>query len=160
MAEKNQNGVKWQAPEFDFIEKGSSWYIILSLITIMLIGIFIYLGFSQKQFSYYLAASVALAGILALFSQSRIRPQDVEFHFNQNRITFGAKNYGWDQLKSFWLADGSVHFEQKKRISVPLSAPLGNLDEKQIHDFLIQFLPEKTGGGEQIIDRINRWLKF
>lgn len=157
---KDKTFLHWQAPEFNFIEKSSSWYLILGLVSLVLIIIFIYLGYWQKQLSYYLAAGVVLAAALALFSQARIQPKDAQFKCDDSGVEVGNRRYPWENLKNFWLADMNINFQLKKRLSIPLSAPVGDQDPQKVRAFLMQYLPEKTTEGEPIIDRINRLFKF
>lgn len=157
---KDKNFLHWQAPEFNFSEKNFSWYLILGLGSLALIFTFIYLGYSQKQLSYYLAAGVVFTGALALFSQAQVQPKEAKFKCDNSGIEIGNRRYSWENLKNFWLADMNINFELNKRLSIPISAPIGNQDPQKVRAFLLQYLPEKTIEGEPIIDRINRLFKI
>lgn len=158
--EQENKSIKWQAPEFHFYEKGTAWFSKFSIIAVLLIIIFIYLGITQKHFSYYLAAGVVLAAALALFSQARVRPQSTNFHLAEDGVEFLGHKFLWGNLKSFWISDDAVYFENKKRFSIPISMPLANQKPEQLRNYLLQYLPEKSDGGEMIFDKVNRLFKF
>lgn len=153
-------GIKWQSPEFIFHEKNFGWFSKFSLIALVLIVFFIYLGISQKHTSYYLAAGVVLAAITALFSQARAKPQSADFHLDQDGIEISGRKYFWHNLRNFWISDDTIYFENKKRISFPVSAPLGDQNSTELRNYLLQYLPEKSDGGEMVFDKINKIFKF
>ena len=157
---QDKKSIKWQAPEFHFYEKGVVWFSKFSIIAVLLIIIFIYLGITQKHFSYYLASGVVLAAALALFSQARVKPQAVNFHLTEDGVEFSGKKYMWEHLKNFWVSDDTVYFESKKRFSIPISMPLGGQDANQLRNYLLQYLPEKSDGGEMLFDKVNKLFKF
>lgn len=155
-----KNYFHWQAPEFHFYQKDLAWYFKFSLIGLILASIFIYLGASQKQFSYYLAAAVVLAAILALFSQSAVQPKATDIAFSQDGVEITGRKYLWPALKNFWFSDHTISFDQKKRFSFPLQAMIGEADPIKIREFLLQYLPEKTNGDQAIFEKINRLFKL
>ncbi|EKD23025.1 MAG: hypothetical protein ACD_83C00099G0005 [uncultured bacterium] len=158
--DQEKKSIKWQAPEFHFYEKSGLWFSKFSIIAILLIIIFIYLGIVQKHFSYYLAAGVVLAATLALFSQARVKPEPVNFHLTEDGIEFLGKKHLWENLKNFWVSDDAVYFESKNKISIPISMPLGDQDANQLRNYLLQYLPEKSDGGEMLFDKVNKLFKF
>lgn len=158
--DQEQKSIKWQALEFHFYEKGVAWFSRFSIIAVLLIIIFIYLGITQKHFSYYLASGVVLAAALALFSQARVKPQAVNFHLAEGGIEFSGKKYLWENLKNFWVSGDTVYFESKKKISIPISMPLGSQDANQLRNYLLQYLPEKSDGGEMLFDKVNKLFKL
>lgn len=158
--DQEKKSIKWQAPEFYFYEKSAVWFSKFSIIAILLLIIFIYLGITQKHFSYYLAAGVVLAAALALFSQARVKPQSANFHLTDDGVEFLGHKFLWGSLKSFWISDDAVYFENKKRFSIPISMPLGDQNPEQLRNYLLQYLPEKSDGGEMLFDKVNKLFKF
>jgi len=147
----------WQAVEFESNKKPSGWLTYLILIAVVLIAAFIYMKL-------WLAAAVVVAACFALYSQAHTSGKKKSYAVYDQGITIEDKVYAFDQFKSFWvIANESktiVRFEQLRRFALPIEMPTGDEDPEQIRLFLSKHLPEAEDRGEDIADRINKWIKF
>ncbi len=147
----------WQTTEFESHKKPKGW-----LFYVILAGLLLTAGF--LWFKYWLAAGVVVAATLALISQSRTSGKKKSYAIYDQGITIDDRVYGFDQLKSFWIFDSQgraiVRFEQLSRLALPIEMPIDLENPEQVRLFLSKHLPEAEDRGEDVADKINRWIKF
>jgi len=146
----------WEAPEFHVFEKGGNWTVIIFLVAIAMIGTFIWL----KNWT---GIALVIAGVAALVSQGFIKPKPIRCAIFDGGIVINDKPYNFSELKSFWMFDMPmlvVRFEKASRFSMPLTMPLGKMNAEQVRLYLAKKLPEHEERGEDLSDRISRWLRF
>lgn len=147
----------WQAIEFESYQKGKGWLTYIILITIALIGVFIWM----KQ---WLGIGVAVAAVVALYSYAYRSGKKKNYAIYDQGVTVDNKVFTFDQFKSFWIFIYQdrpiIRLEQLRRLSVPIEMPVGDENPEQIRLFLAKHLPEQEEKGEDITDVINRWIKF
>ncbi|TSC93446.1 MAG: Uncharacterized protein Athens101428_683 [Candidatus Berkelbacteria bacterium Athens1014_28] len=99
-----------------------------------------------------------------LISQSRTSGKKKSYAIYDQGITIDDRVYGFDQLKSFWIFDSQgraiVRFEQLSRLALPIEMPIDLENPEQVRLFLSKHLPEAEDRGEDVADKINRWIKF
>jgi hypothetical protein len=146
----------WEAQEFALYDKGSAWTIYIVLGAVVLIGIFVWL-------QNWTGVALAVAAAAALISQGHSKPRPVRCVIFQGGVVLNEKPYNFADLKSFWLVGGShplVRFERASRFAMSINLPIGKNDPEQIRLYLSKRLPEHEDRGEDVSDRISRWLKF
>lgn len=146
----------WSAPEFISYTKTGSWFLIITAIALILIGVFIW----QKNWT---AVGVVVAASAALMVQARVKPKNLECSLYRSGVVIDERVYPYDSLKSFWIVFGDhpfVRFSQIRRLSANINMPIAEEDPEQIRLFLSKFLPEDEKNGEDIADTIQRWLRF
>ncbi len=147
----------WQAVEFESHNKSRSWLLYLILIAIVIIGVFVW----QRQ---WLGIAVVVAAVVALGSQAHASGKKKNYAVYDQGVTIDSKIFTFDQFKSFWIflyQDRPViRFEQLKRFSLPVEMPVSDENPEQIRLFLSKHLPEEEEKGEDVMDTINRWIKF
>ena len=147
----------WQAIEFESEKKSSAWFTYLILIAIVLVAAFIYLKL-------WLAAAVVVAALFALWSQARTSGKNRSYAIYDQGVTIDNKVYTFDQFKSFWIFPHQerivVRFDQLRRLGLPVEMPIENENAEQVRLFLAKHLPEEEEKGEDVMDKVNRWIKF
>jgi len=147
----------WQAIEFESQEKNKSWFLYLFLIAIVLCAAFIWLKL-------WLAAAVTIAAAFALYSQASTSGKKKSYAIYNQGVTIDNKVYTFDQFKSFWIFPSEeriiLRFEQLKRFALPIEMRIEGENADQIRLFLAKHLPEQEEKGEDIMDKVNRWIKF
>lgn len=146
----------WEAPEFHIYEKGTTWSAGIIIGAIVLAGIFFWL----KNWT---GMALAVAAAAALLSQGYIKPKNVRCAIFDGGVVIGNKPYNFGELKSFWLFENPIpiiRFEKASRFAMAVTMPLGKTDPEQVRIFLRKRLPEHEERGEDISDRITRWLRF
>jgi len=147
----------WQATEFESHKKPSGWLAYLILTATALVAVFIYLKL-------WLAAGVVVAACFALISQSRTSGKKKSYAIYDQGVIIESKIYTFDQFKSFWIFlhqdRPTIRLEQLKRFALPVEMPVADENPEQVRLFLAKHLPEAEERGEDIADKINRWIKF
>ena len=147
----------WQAIEFESNPKPSGWLLYVALIAIVLLAALLYLKI-------WLGAAVVVAAFFALYSQSGSKGKKRNYAIYDQGITVDSRVYTFDQFKSFWIFPYQdriiVRLEQLRRFALPIEMPIGEENPEQVRLFLSKHLPELEQQGEDISDRINRWIKF
>lgn len=147
----------WQAIEFESHAKPSGWLLYVALIAIVLLAALLYMRL-------WLGAAVVVAAFFALYSQAGSKGKKRSYAIYDQGITVDSKVYTFDQFKSFWIFPYQdrmiVRLEQLRRFVLPIELPVGEENPVQVRLFLSKHLPELEEQGEDITDRINRWIKF
>src|SRR5580700_3929311 len=91
--------IKWQAPEYEFQEKGVSWYW-LSIIAAALI-----VGFSVWEKNFLFGLFIVIAEILFIVWGNQ-QPRLVSFVMNESGLEIGTtKKYQWKEFASVGVDD-------------------------------------------------------
>jgi len=147
----------WQAVEFESQKKGASWFAYIVVAALAVIGVFIW----QKQ---WLGIGVVIAAVAALWSQSRTSGKKKNYAIYDQGVTIDNRVYTFDQFKSFWIflyqERVIIRFEQLRRLALPVEMPIEGESPDQIRLLLSKHLPEEEGKGEDILDKVNRWIRF
>ena len=146
----------WTAPEFAAYSKSSSWFLLVVVAAIVLIGIFVW----QKNWT---AVAVVAAAALALIIQAKTKPKMQKCSIYRSGVVIDEKVYPFSGLKSFWIVYGEhpyIRIAQAKRLSSNVNLPIAEEDPEQVRLFLAKFLPEEEQNGEDFSDTIQRWLRF
>jgi len=147
----------WEAIEFESRTKSPSWFFYVVLAALAVIGIFIW----QKQ---WLGIGVVVAAVAALWSQAGTKGKKKNYAIYDQGVTIDNRVYTFDQFKSFWIFPHQerlvIRFEQLHRFSLPIEMPIEGENPDQIRLLLAKHLPEEEGKGEDVLDMINRWIRF
>jgi len=135
--------LSWQAPEYPYYEKNTSWFLAFSVI---LIGLVVFAFVSR---SWLTAIAFILAGFVLLMLQRR-KPENIDHEISTSSFRVGEKNYPFSKLKSFWIVEtkegNTLHLEPGRRFHLPLVFQLGDLETKKVREILGKYLPEKAKG--------------
>jgi len=149
--------IVWEAEEFKTYKRDSNWYILVSVILILIAAYTIYI---QK---WVLLAVVIMVGVVMYMSGS-IKPRKIKYLVDDSGVLIGERLFGYDELKSFWFSDASG--ENKLNLIstiklMPVISIMINLgDKEKIREILAKYLPESKNQGEDWIDKINRMMKI
>ena len=147
----------WEAVEFESHEKSRGWFAYLIIAAVILAAAFIYLKL-------WLAVAVVVAATFALGSQAHSSGKKKNYAIYNQGVTIDNRVYTFDQFKSFWIFPYQdrvvIRFEQLRRFSLPVEMPIETENPDQIRLFLAKHLPEEEEKGEDVMDTINRWIKF
>ncbi len=114
--------LRWQAPEYEYREKGVSWYWISMIVAVIILGAAIW----QKNFLF--GFFVVTAEILILAWANR-EPPLIEFVLNEKGFSIGSeKSYAYAELESFSIDNfgetdwPSLFFQFHRKLKPPLKA--------------------------------------
>lgn len=146
----------WTAPEFYNYAKPSGWFAVVSLIAVVLIALFAW----QRNWT---AIGVVVATFVAFVAQAKAKPKNLKCSLFRSGAVIDERVYQFDTLKSFSIVVGEHSFarlSQTRRWSQDIHLPIAEEDPEQVRLFLSKFLPEDEKAGEDIADRIQRWIRF
>ena len=151
--------IKWQAPEFEYREKGVSWYWVSIIIAALLIGVSVW----QKNFLF--GFFVVLAEILMLSWANR-KPSLVEFTLTEKGLSVGGQKFhAYADIESFSAEEYAeqegpdLYFQFKKRLRtmVKIKTPKARFHEilKALNTFLPQVKHEPS-----LLDAFEEFVGF
>lgn len=150
--------ISWKAHEYTHFEKTAEWFWALGLIVVS--GALIALVYHNLLFSIF----ILLAGfVLAIFASRH--PHEVDFAITQRGIRVDDTLYPFQSLESFGIEESTHHqphkliISSKKTFLPNIVIPLENVNENEVHDFLISFLPEEDHV-EPLTHKVMEFLGF
>ncbi|MBN2585053.1 hypothetical protein JXA59_00155 [Patescibacteria group bacterium] len=149
--------IEWESANFETHRRGWSWYLIVAIVLLLVLIYTIYIG------RWLLVGVVVMVGV-ALYLSGRMSPEKVSCRIDNDGMTIGNRTFVYDQLKTFWISK-SKEATKLNIISIQRFMPvisLGITDElgERIRGALGNRLPESKNQQEDLIDRINRFLKI
>jgi len=136
--------IVWQAPEYQFREKGNDWYSIV-------------------LHNFLFAIIIAIGGFAVAIYSSK-RPDLVKFAVSHRGVKVKDILYPYDNLKSFWIEYDPPYrkeliIESKKVMMPYIVIQLGGADPIRVRENLLKFLREMRHE-ESLITTLARVLKF
>ena len=149
--------ISWQAPEYQFREKGHDWYWALGVLTVGFFAVSIVLH------NFLFAIIIALGGFAVVIYSGK-RPDFTKFAVNHRGVKIKDTLYPYANLKSFWIEYDPPYrkeliIESKKVMMPYIVIQLGNADPVRIRENLLKFLRE-VRYEESLITTLARVLKF
>ncbi len=150
--------IEWTAPEYLHYPKSFWWYFGTGLITILLVGYFVF----TREF---LTATLFLVLAVLLFFFARKSPRNLDIILGPAGVKINSFQIPYQQIKAFWMVYDppeikTLNFETTATLNRFLTLQLGSQDPVQIRRFLLEFLAEDLERGEHLTDRLSRALKF
>ncbi len=131
--------LSWQAPDFVYYKKTRNWFIIISVIAIILLILFYFM----KQ---YTGMAVVAVAVLAIFSGVKKKPNMIKYVLSDKGITYKNKTYEFENLKSFYMiiemGIPKLYLEQTGVFKPALLIIIGKINPQIIRSFLLSKLPE------------------
>jgi len=147
----------WDAKEYVQHERSISWYWWAAAIALVVI---VY-AIAIRQWT--LIAVVLVVGVV-IYLMGRTEPRTFTHELLDTGIKIGGRLYPYTTLQSFWLViEGRVRelkVLQSGKLKPLLSLQLDNAEVEQVRGVLSKFLPEEEERGEDIVDKMGRFLKF
>jgi hypothetical protein len=152
--------LSWEAHEYVHTEKTADWYWAFGILTIAcVVGAIVY---GNVLFAILI---FIIAAVLALFAGRH--PDMTTFSVTQRGVRIGHIFHPYTSLESFAIEEYAhqpnhipkLLLRPLHHFSPLIVIPIEGVDPDDIHDFLIQFLPEDTHL-EPLSHRIMEWLGF
>lgn len=150
---------EWSVKEYERHERGKNWYLIMSVLALLLIGYGVVSG------NYLFALITVLFGII-LFMQDMVEPMEVYFALTNTGIVVGKKFYRYSELNNFWIIYNppftkNLYFGQNSILRHRIQVPLYDFDPRPIREYLVQYLQEDLEQEEEpLSDRMSRLMKI
>ncbi len=151
--------LEWNAKEFEQYEKGTGWYLTLALLTVLVVGYFLFL----KD---YFAALTMLVMYAVIFYFSKHQPKDVVIRITTKGIRIDKLFYAYSSVHNFWIVNHdqakTLHFETTAYLNRSIIVQLADQDPELIRDVLAEYIPENGANAnrESFAVRVARKLKF
>ena len=132
---------RWEAHEYEYIEKHPKWYWIMG---ILLLAIIVYAIITN---SILMAITFILIGMLGYVYAER-EPRLIQMEINPDGVVVDKIMYEYDDLKSFWIfyeveAGFKVLSLHSKKTFLPhIHIPVGDANPILIREVLLNYLPE------------------
>ncbi|MFH1233642.1 MAG: hypothetical protein V1649_03265 [Patescibacteria group bacterium] len=131
----------WKIPEYEKRDRTKSWYIIASVVSLLLLA---YSFFSGN----FLFAIIIVTVAMIIILHDGQNPGLLSFSLTEEGIIIGRKFYDYDEIKDFAivykpkLEVKNIYFEFKTVVRPRLSIPLENMNPLPIRENLLKYLPE------------------
>ena len=145
---------EWNAPEFEYHEKGKSWILGLIGIAVVLIVLFVFI-------KNWLGIVVTILMAVLIYQYAFKKPEMMHFILTKEGLVVGDKLFKFDSLKSFWITiEGVLHVDTRQVLPPRLSIGLESVDVEALEKFLEHYLPKVDRKVDDSSDRLSRWLKL
>jgi hypothetical protein len=152
-----QTLLEWQSLDSYPHERSARWYLCGGILLLA----FAAYGLFEGSWSTTLLA-LSLGGVYFLLRHTPPRKQRVEITALGIRIA-GAFT-PWHMLRNFWIIEVPPHIELHitpvKFLKAEIVLFLDETDPAAVRELLTQFLPERAGMEERMLDSIARMLKL
>ena len=146
----------WQSPEYTYHKKDISWFLGLAIVTVAVAGVLLLLEMTSG------GLVVIVAGVV-LSIISGVKPKSINCALYQDGVVVNNKAYQFGQFKSFTFVHGDIpkiKADLVGQFSGEVVLPLKNIDGGQVRLYFKKHLPEDDSKGEDLVDVINRILRF
>lgn len=146
----------WKSADFVQYDRSNQWYTTVVLATAAVAALLVW----QQIWTGVIL--VVVAALIMLIS-SRLKPREVKCAVFTEGIVVDERSYEYGQFKSFWINAGELPklvFQRVGKIAGVVEIPLQNVDIDQVRLYISKHLPQEDDQGENLVDRINRMLRF
>lgn len=147
---------EWKSPEFLVQKRSRLWYLVVVLIAFSLLALFYWQG------NWSGGVLVALATLILVFT-NQLRSKEVECQIFETGIVVDDKVYRYEDLKNFWITQVNIpviRFQTSGRFTSIVRMPASGQEIENLQVTLAKHLPENEQGGEDLVDLVNRIIKF
>ncbi len=147
----------WQAPEYETFEKDRTWYAIISLLLVSVIGYAIYTD------SPIMAITFILIGVVGYIFLNR-DPRLMDFAITHQGIIAGREIYEFENIQSFWIFYEPhdikvISLHTKNRLLPFVHIPIHQENPLEVRNFLLEYIPE-IKQEPSLVDTFERILKI
>lgn len=155
-----QVNINWEIDEFVKHQRSKRWYIIASVVTLILI---IWAIFDKN---YLFALIIILFSALIVFYDGE-SPKKIKIELKYNGISVGKKFYKFESISKFYIIYKPeenikrIYFEFRNPINNRLALPLENKNPIVIRNYLLQYIKEDLDKeNEPLSEGLSKILKL
>ena len=152
--------ISWIVPEYETYDRSKSWYIIASIVAIIV------LIHALWTANFLFVVIIVLASTVIILNDSG-KPEDIGFAIVDEGLIIGTKFIDYDELKNFSIIYKphqdikKLYFEFHNIIRPRLSIQLGNINPLKIRDILLNYLQEDLEReSEPFSERLGKLFKI
>ena len=155
--ENSREILRWEAPKNPTHVRGTRWYVSAGVFVVSCAAYGILTG--QWSFS---VVMILLAGMYVLTQHTA--ETKVSIAITQDGVICRNEFTSWKDCTDFWMLQGhdyvELHIAKRKRWSGDIVVLTGDNNPQLIRSTLGQFLPERSGQTERLLDTIIRICKL
>ncbi len=150
---------RWSFPEYRKLPKTRWWYICMIAVLSVMVIYSLFVG-------NLLFLLIIVLGVAIFILNMRQAPRNLECVITEDGINVGNSCYAWKDIKNFRLVYKPpqiklLYLDLKNVLLTDFSIPLENENPVKIREILKNYLLEDLSKEEEnIVDRLNRWLKI
>ena len=148
----------WKALSFVTHQRTWMWYVLGSLISILMVSYAIF--YEESWIMAVTLAALAAVTFLSLYE----KPQELSAEICENGFSFRDEFYSYEKVKSFWFVKKtghcSVNFDLTGRFAGIVSIHIKDKDLEKLRSTLSKYLPEDTTRKEYFFENLARRLKL
>ncbi|MFA5954842.1 MAG: hypothetical protein WC817_04915 [Patescibacteria group bacterium] len=149
----------WVVSEYPEYTRDRQWYIVASIVGIILVGLAIW-------YSNFLGAVLVLLTAVIVVARHTTETPTLAVRLQGDGISIGESFYPYSQMKSFWIVFEPPHtktlyfdFQSAWRPRLPI--PLEDADPFSVRQTLLQYLEEDLSReGEPTSDALSRLMRL
>ena len=150
--------MSWISPEYLVHERGVVWKIVMTVITLSIIGVTFYYG------NWSLALAIAVFALVYCLVHLQ-HQEHVEVKISEIGIKIGFRKYSYSHIKGFWLVYqppyvSTLNIKVEGSLVGEITIQLGDEDPAAIREYLINKIPEYEGKSESLTDSLARLFKI
>ncbi|TSC81960.1 MAG: Uncharacterized protein G01um101420_743 [Parcubacteria group bacterium Gr01-1014_20] len=149
----------WQAPEFEYREKGIAWYWASIGVAVALLALAVW------QRNFLLGVFIVLAEIMVMIWGNQ-EPRMIEFRLDGEGLTVAnSKSYAYADVENFAIDNDTneewaeVVLSFKKRLRAPLKVIFSQEDREEVRTILSRFLVE-VEHERSLVDALEKFIRF
>lgn len=150
-------GVSWSASEYVAHQKSGGWYILLTIVALILAAVVYML--TKDIFS----TAVVVVAAIVFGAYGARKPRVLQYALDTHGITIGHKTYHFGQFRSFSIAEegafSSINLMPLKRFMPIITVYFDPKDEDKITGLLAGYLPLETGK-KDAVDALLHKIRF
>ncbi len=146
--------MNWRSADFASQDRSPLWYLAVTAIAIALA----FLLYFQSMWTGMVLVLVAYLYLVL----TGLKPRMIECAIYEKGIVVDGRVVNFVEIKDFWLVDGLVpkfYFTISGKVTNQIVMPAKNVEVEKAREFLANHLPEENHG-EDLAEKINRWIKF
>ncbi len=149
--------IAWEGPEFEVYERDKRWYIVASVVLLLIIIYAVIVN------SLIMAITFILIGVVGYIHLQK-DPRHLVFAVATSGVVVGDEIFPFDDIKSFWIFYEPPHTYMlslcmRNRVLPHVHIPLHQVDPIELRKVLLQFIPEEQQEMD-MVDTIERILHF
>ena len=157
-ARYNKLLLHWQAPEFITHQKGSTWYLIAGIVTLLLIIYAIYTDSATMAIVFIMFAGV-------YYMMHNQEPKTIDIKITELGIFVGKNFYPYNMINSFWIIYNppyihTLNLRLSDKTSSRVVIQLDVQNPVDVRKALAKEIPEVEGASESISDILIRLLRL
>lgn len=145
--------IEWKTSEYEVRDKGRAWYVSLAVLGSAL------LAYSVYAKVWTMTALVALLTVVYVTAH-RKKPREINIKISENGVTFGKKEFHYEQLRNFWYSrlEHLIAINTRSKVVPQMTIHLEDQDVPQVISLLASRLEQTKEPDPSLFDNLCRTI--